>query len=200
MVLIEVMSFQTDNAWPAGLLTIFEHGRAKHSTFENRYYGPYDKLLNYCFGSDFTFYVAPQNPPASDSRDTVDFIVFLVVFNSDDKPVLIVEVKDDSWAQKAELRYRADKQMRDRYGLMLDDCPTPRLWGLSVLGTSVRVYCGDKASYDVTPQAIPRPEPLSRVLSPSFLAGEWDLDLLSQEGFEKMKEIVTDIFTHTENV
>ena len=181
MVLPEVMPFQTDNAWPAGLLTIFEHGRAKHSTFENRYYGPYDKLLNYCFGSEFTFYVAPQNPPARDSRDTVDFIVFLVVFNSSDKPVLIVEVKDDSWAQKAELRYRADNQMRHWYGLMLDDCPTPRLWGLSVLGTYVRVYCDDKASYDVTPEAIPRPEPLSRVLSPSFLAGEWDLDLLSQE-------------------
>jgi len=149
MVLLEVMPFQTDNAWPAGLLTIFEHGRARHSTFENCYHGPYNKLLNYCFGSKFTFYVAPQNPPASNSRDTVDFVVFLVVFNSDDKPVLIVEVKDDSWAQKAELHYRADNQMRDRYGLMLDDCPTPRLWSLSVLGTSVHVYCGDKASYDV---------------------------------------------------
>jgi len=122
------------------------------------------------------------------------------VFNSNDRPVVIVEVKDDSWAQKGELRYRADKQMRDRYGLMLDDSATPRLWGLSVFGTSVRVYCGDKASYEVTPQAVPRPEPLSRVLSPSFLAREWDLDLLSQEGFEKMKEIVTDILTHTENV
>ena len=49
-------------------------------------------------------------------------------------------------------------------------------------------------------QAIPRPEPLSRVLSPSFLAGEWVLDLISQDGFEKMKEIVADILTHTENV
>ncbi|KIK04009.1 hypothetical protein K443DRAFT_94062, partial [Laccaria amethystina LaAM-08-1] len=181
-----------------GLLTVFEHGRAKHSMFQNRYYGPYDKLLNYCFGSGFTFYVARQSPPASDSHNTVNFVVFLVVFNSDDKPVLIVGVKNDSWAQKAELRYRADKQMRDQYGLMLDDCPTPRLWGLSVLGTSLRVYCGDKASYEVTPQAIPRPEPLSRVLSPSFLAREWDLDLLSQEGFEKMKEIVTDISKYIE--
>ena len=92
------------------------------------------------------------------------------------------KLKDDSRAQKAELRYRVDKQMHDRYGLVLDDCSTPRLWGLSVLGTSVPVYCGDKAFYE---EAIPRPEPLSRVLSPSFLAEEWDLDLLSQEGFEK---------------
>ena len=72
------LPFKTDNAWPAGLLTIFEHGRAKHSTF-----GPYDKLLDYCFGSGFTFYVALQRSPASDSRDTVDFVVFLVMLNND---------------------------------------------------------------------------------------------------------------------
>ena len=71
------------------------------------------------------FYVAPQNAVTSDSCDTINFVVFLVLFNSDDKPVFIVEVKDDSWAQKAVLRYHADKQMRDWYSLMLDDCPTP---------------------------------------------------------------------------
>ena len=65
---------------------------AKRSTFEN---GPHDKLWKYCFGSEFTFYVAPQNSFASNSRDAVDFrvIVLLVVFNSDDKPVLVVEGK-----------------------------------------------------------------------------------------------------------
>ena len=78
----KVIPTKTDNAWPAGLLTIFEHGRAKHSTF-----GPYDKLLNYCFGSGFTFYVALQRPPASDSRDTVDFVVFLVMLNNDGQQI-----------------------------------------------------------------------------------------------------------------
>lgn len=97
------------------------------------------------------------------------------MYDTNDKPVLLVEVKDDSWAQKAELRYRADKQMRERYALMLDECPLPRLWGLSLMGTSMRVYCGesgDTQSFDMTPPAIPRPEPSTRVLSPSFLAGE----------------------------
>jgi hypothetical protein len=60
----------------------------------------------------------------------------------DDKPVLLVEVKDDSWIERAELRYRADDQMRSRYALMLEACPFPRLRGLSLLGTSARVYCG----------------------------------------------------------
>jgi len=198
--MLQVMSFLTDNAWPAGLLTIFEQCRAEREAFENRYYGPYDKLLNYCFGSDFTFYVAPQSPPNDDSRDAIEFVVFLVVFNSKKKPVLLVEVKDDSWAHRAELRYRADKQMHDRYDLMLEVCPTPRLWGLSVLGTSMRIYAGDTRSFDVTPPRSQRPRPQSRVLPANFLAGQWNLDILSQEGFDRVKEIVTDILTHTENV
>ncbi|KIJ36795.1 hypothetical protein M422DRAFT_50917 [Sphaerobolus stellatus SS14] len=159
-VILRVVPFLTDNTWPAGLLTIFEHGRQRHATFENLYYGSYDKLLNYCFGSDFTFYIAPQNLPADNSREAVDFILPLVVFNNNDQPVLIVEVKDDSWAQKAEFRYRADKQMRENYQLMLDDCPTPRLWGLSLLGTSMRVYCGDKDTYMITPPSMPHPQPI----------------------------------------
>jgi hypothetical protein len=196
--MLAAMTFQTDEIWPTGLLTIFNHARAKRTTFENRYYGPYDKLLNYCFGESFAFYVAPQNPPRDDSRDTVDFIVFLIVFDKDDKPVLIVEVKDDGWKEKAELRYRADEYMRGRYALMLDDCPLPRLWGISLLGTSARVYCGDTATYQVQPPPIVRPDP-SRVLLPTFLAGEWDMDIMTQEGFEKMKEIVTDILAHASN-
>ena len=103
------MLFLTDNTWPAELLTIFEQCCAKHETFENCYYGPYDKLLNYCFRSNFTFYIAPQSPPNDNSHDTIDFIVFLVVFNSKKKPILLVEVKDNSWAHKAELCYQVDK-------------------------------------------------------------------------------------------
>jgi len=143
------MPFQTDNSWPAGLRIIFERACARRDiTFENRYNGPYDKLLNYCFGNGFTFYISPQNPPVVDSHHTVNLAIFPVKF---DKPVFILKVNDDSWAQKAELRYRADKQMRDHYALVLDECPSPRLWGLSVLGTSMRVYCGSKTTRDVTP-------------------------------------------------
>ncbi|KAG9042522.1 hypothetical protein FS837_010756 [Tulasnella sp. UAMH 9824] len=113
---------------------------------------------------------------------------------------MIVEVKDDSWASKAELRYCADKHMRDRYSLMLEDCATPRLWGLSVFGTSMRVYCGDRGRFEVSPPVVARPEPSSRVLSPSFLFGEWSLDVLSQEGFDKIKDIVADILAETGNL
>lgn len=83
------------------------------------------------------FFLLKCDPPTSDSCGTVNFIVFLVVLDSNNKPVLIIEIKDEGWAQKAELLLFADNQMPDRYGLMLDACPTPRLWGLSVLSTSV---------------------------------------------------------------
>ncbi|KAG9018284.1 hypothetical protein FRB90_011614 [Tulasnella sp. 427] len=136
------VSFQTDESWPAGLLTIFNHARAKRPAFEYRYYGPYDKLLNYCFGDTFSFYVAPQKTPRDDSRGGIDFTSVLVVFDHNDKPVMFLEVKDDHWAQKAELRFRADGLMRDR---------------------------------------------------------EWNIDILSQAGFAKMKEIVNDILDHVED-
>ena len=51
----------------------------------------------------------------------------------------------------------ADKLMRDRYGLMLDNCPTPSLWGLSVLGTSARVYCGNKGIIRYNSSGYPSP-------------------------------------------
>ncbi|KAJ3566567.1 hypothetical protein NP233_g6920 [Leucocoprinus birnbaumii] len=117
----------------------------------------------------------PQNPPQDDTRNPADFIVYIVVFNYDDEPVLLVEAKDDDWAHKAELRFRANKQMRDHFALVLDECPDPRLWGLSFLGTSMRIYCGDKMTHDITPPVDPHPPPADRILMPAFLqeSGGW---------------------------
>ena len=189
------MPFSTDSSWPAGLLKIFEICRKKTPTQESRYYGAYNRLLSYCFGDSFTFYVAPQHPPSDlQHRDAVDFVVLLIVFDSDSRPVLVAEIKDDGWAERAHTRLEADEQLRRRYDIMLHDCPIPHLWGLSLLGTSARVYCGQVVTGAVTPprQARPRDD---YVLPPEFLAGQWSLDILSMEGFNKMKEIVADITT-----
>jgi len=106
--------------------------------------------------------------------------------------VLLAEIKDDAWTTKPDLRFKAVEQMRKRYDSMLADCPLPRLWGLSLLGTSVRVYCGDVTTEEVDPAFEDRPSP-SRILPRDFLEGAWNFDILSQEGFAKMKEIVGDI-------
>ncbi|KAK0449326.1 hypothetical protein EV421DRAFT_1410337 [Armillaria borealis] len=189
------MPFSTDTNWPQGLCKIFSICRQQNQPFEYRYYGPYDKLLNYCFETDsFQFFVAPQYPPSElSARD------FIVVFNEQRQPVLIAEIKDDGWAGKPDFRLAADELVRRRYDFMMPECPLPRLWGLSLLGTSLRVYRGDIATGTLQPDYQARPDP-NRILPLNFLEGEWDLDILSQEGFNKMKEIVTDILTASANM
>ena len=188
------MPFATDTAWPAGLLRIFEICRNKPHKLESRYYGPYTTLLAYCFGSNsYEFFIAPQNPPNDRSaHEAVDSIVFLVVFDKQGHPVLIAEIKDDACADTGSLRFKADEQMRHQFDFMLDDCPLPRLWGLSLLGTSLRVYCGEVITHFVDPVLEGLPDHTFSI-PPDTLEGAWDVDILSQEGFAKMKEIVGDI-------
>ena len=51
----------------------------------------------------------------------------------------------------AGLRLEADQQLRRQYDVMLDICPLPRLWSLSLLDTLVRVYRGNVATRAITP-------------------------------------------------
>ena len=128
------MPFTTDTAWPVGLLKIFKICRHELQPFENRCYRPYTTLLTCCFGtgSMFEFFVAPQSAPSDLSpRNTVDSIVFFIVFDIQRRPVLMAEIKDDSWATSAYLRFKAEEQMRQRYESILGDCALPRLWGFS---------------------------------------------------------------------
>jgi len=195
------MPFSTDTNWPQGLVTIFNVSRARNASFESRYYGPYDRLFNYTvIEGGFNLFLALQTAPDETSpRDAVDFVDFMVVLNQQLKPVLIAEIKDDAWANEPDRRQRADAQMRQRYDQMLRHCPIPRLYGLSLLGTSLRVYCGDKVTGDVMPHFVGRPD-VNRTLPPDFLEGQWDLDILSQEGFIKMQEIATYIKAEVDNV
>lgn len=79
--------------------------------------------------------------------------------------------------------------MRQQYDQMLPSCPIPRLYGLSLLGTSLRVYCGNKNTGEVTPHFVGRPN-TNRILPPDFLGGQWGFDILSPDGLRVMQEIV----------
>ncbi|KAF8502736.1 hypothetical protein F5888DRAFT_1592482, partial [Russula emetica] len=180
-----------------GLLNIFTISRNKNALLESRYYGPYDRLFNYAaIEGSFTFFldpqIAPDNSKTTSPRDAVDFVVFMVVLNQEQQkraPILIAGVKDDRWANKPDKRQRADTEMRQWFDQMLPNCPIPRLYGLSLLGTSLRVYCGDKVTGEVTPHFVGRPN-VDRILPPDFLEGQWDLDILSPDGLRMMQEIV----------
>ncbi|KXN84073.1 hypothetical protein AN958_00488 [Leucoagaricus sp. SymC.cos] len=193
------MQFLEDHAWPATLLTLFESIRNRPMSFPFRYHGSYLTLLYYCFREpDFMFLVAPQPIPKDGRiRDAVNYNICLGLPRNSNDLVCLVEVKDDHWNLSADLRYLADQQMRNRYSEMLEACPLPRLWGISLLGTKMRVYCGDTVTNTVDPPVSPLLEPLAGPTS-DFLAGEWNLDILSQDGFQMMKEIVGDIYTHSQ--
>ena len=166
------MPFSTDTNWPQGLLNIFNVSRNQNVLLKSRYYGPYDRLFNYAvIEGSFTFFLAPQTAPDDTSaRDAVDFVVFMVVLNQEQKPVLIADIKDDRWANEPDKRQRADAQMRQLYDQMLRNCPIPRLYGLSLLGTSLRVYCGHKVTGEITPHFVGRPN-ADRIFPPDFLGG-----------------------------
>ena len=187
------MPFSTDTKWPQGLLDIFEfHRNQKYPPVEYLYFGPYINLLNYAIvEDDFNFFVTPQATYDEGSTDGYipgPFGTFLVVMTKEHKPILFVEIKPDEWADNAYCRRNADTRMRRRFNQIQYQCPIPHLYGLSLLGTSLRIYCADKAAHTITPQFVRDP---GRDVTPSeFLQGQWNLDILSPDGLTKMQEIV----------
>lgn len=167
--------------------------------FGDRYYGPYNRLLNYALtDNSFTFFISPQRlayaepfPPESVYPE-----LGLVVCNQDYNPFLFAVIKDDSWATKPYTRLMADAQMREQYFAYQLDYPIPpsQLYGLSLLGTSLRVYCYDKNTDKLAPDIVDCPD-ANHLLPDNVLEGEWDLDILSPDGLRKMQEIVAYINT-----
>ena len=187
------MPFSTDTMWPQGLLDIFEsHRNQKCPPVEYLYFGPYIKLLNYAIVEDsFSLFVTPQTTYDEGSpRDYAPghFPTFLVVMNKEHKPILFVDIKPDNWADDGYCRQNADTQMRRWFDQIHYSCPIPRLYGLSLLGTSLRVYCTDKATDRITPPFVRNPG--VDVMPSDFLQGQWSLDILSPEGLTKMQEII----------
>lgn len=185
------MSFTSDIEWPWQLKRVFESLKQKptNTAQESRYYSGYNKLLQHCFRDSLDYTIAPQAPPPTAPREAADFMVWLLVFDEDLKPVLLVEVKDDSWLSRPATRERADAQMRERYEDVLVDCPRTKLYGISFIGTKMRVYAGDVVTEEIIPPHTPRPD-ANRTLPKDHLEGEWALDIFSPEGFAKMQEIV----------
>ena len=82
---------------------------------KSRYYAPYDRLLNYALIEDsFTFCLAMKTEPNDRTfvgYDGIDFHNFMVVSNQEQKPVLIVDIQNDSWVDHPYSCQMADTQM-----------------------------------------------------------------------------------------
>ncbi|KAF9043566.1 hypothetical protein BDZ89DRAFT_980572 [Hymenopellis radicata] len=193
-----MIPFENATMWPVELCAVFAAER-EGSQHESRYYALYNKLLNWMFPSwDFVVvpHAVPDFVPGTKTRNTLDFIALLVVGKG--KPVMLLVVKDDSYIAKGSTRGRADIQMRHLFNDMLSEikvlgCPPPTLYGISALGTTLRMYQGNTATFKVQPLADPS---LSRiVLPPHYLENQWSVELLSQEGFDEMKKVAANIFS-----
>lgn len=194
-----MFSILNDATWAAGLVNLINIAHNRASTDERRYYGVYNKLLSYLFSNDdYRFVVCPQPPPDDGSCESVGFAFYVLDTASQGRPVMIVEIKDDTWLMTPSKRKLADQQMRDRYDEMLRLCPIPRLWSLSIIGIKVRVYRGDTVALTIDPARV---EYDSRFVVPSdYLENEWAMDITTQAGFDRVKQVVTDIYTEIEDL
>ena len=198
------MQSLTDATWHSGLQTTFKISRQEQpqpDPPEARYYGAYNKLFSLYFDTISPypphFMVAPNSPPLRLSlRNTDHPKVCFVVSDIRCRPVLVAEIKDDNWVDRADLRAEADDRIRQWVNAVLPDCRLPRVYGLSLLGTSLRVYVGNVATAEVEPAFATCPSP-GRTPPNDFLEGAWNVDILSDEGVTKMKEIVGDIVTNS---
>ena len=137
-------------------------------------------LFLWCFDSPypFNFTVAPAvlhfNYPSA-APTTPRFALSSGIGGT--RPVLVAEIKDDNWAGRADLRAKAADRMRQWFNAVLPDCRLPRVYGLSLLGTCLRVYVGNVATGEVEPAFATCPSP-GRTLPDDFLEGAWNIDMM----------------------
>ncbi|KAF8903840.1 hypothetical protein CPB85DRAFT_1319120 [Mucidula mucida] len=141
------------------------------------------------------FLVVPHAVRKLYTKDRSIYFIALLVMNQD-KPVLLLEMMDDSYITKGSTRGRADTQMRILFNdLYHEQCRVPILYGISALGMTLRVYQADTATFMVHPRA--DPSVWETLLPPHYLENEWSVELLSQEGFDEMKRIGTYIISES---
>jgi len=188
------MPLLSGTTWPAYLLELFNKFRSEPWPREC-YSTPYNMLLLYCVaGPDPVplIFGPPLQPLGISAFNSDDFTLSLIVRDILIRPphVLIVDIRDESQAHSTHSCSEADHQMRQLFDSV--ECPLPRLYGLSLLGTSLRVYVHDA----ITGEIKPTKSPITGHVPHNFLEGCWDINILSQKGFNVMKEIVGEIVSN----
>jgi len=161
------------------------------STFEKRYYAPYNKLLNSIFPSNTNFTVSPVAYPV-DSRDSIDFAVeYLITIEEHDQntPVLFIEIKDPTTLSSLASRRSANDQMIHRFEQLINTCHIPILYGISAFGTKILIYTLNIETGDLNP-TFPPPHP--HKININITKDTWNLDILENEG----AVVLNNVFTH----
>ncbi|KAH9037109.1 hypothetical protein EDB85DRAFT_657059 [Lactarius pseudohatsudake] len=174
--------------WPEKVLRQFQ--AVPVNPKESDFYGPYNKLLNYYFPPDTDFTVVPQYLKAA-SRDAADFIVSFEI-RLENKPVLIVELKDPTAIQYISTRTEADDQIRRRIIDLAEHCPLDTLHAVSALGTKLCFYSLNvkNRAARIDPRRVDRDPDMANDYAP---AERWNRDILEASGEDKLLAVIDEI-------
>lgn len=156
----------------------------RFSTDETEYYGPYNTLLNDLFPHSEQFQVVPhyKGPVAPRS---VDFTTMYTV-RKRKCPVIFIEIKPFVHLGGISTREKADQQMCDRFTSIIG---RNELYGISTMGSRFSVYAYTRET-NILPPSIARDPMFVTDVAP---AGQWNYDLLEENGELKMKALVASI-------
>lgn len=174
--------------WPEKVLRQFQAVPANCN--ESDFHGPYNKLLYHCFPPNTDFTVVPQYLKSA-SRDSADFIVCFEI-HLENKPVLIVELKDPTTIQHISTRAEADDQIRRRIIDRAEHCPLDTLYAVSALGTKLCFYSLDvkNRAAKINPPRIDRDPDTVYDCAPTE---RWDRDVLEASGEDKLLAVINEI-------
>jgi hypothetical protein len=159
----------------------------RFTTDESDFYGPYNTLLFELFPPQEHYQVSPQFKRITGS---VDYTILYIV-RKRKVPVIFLEIRTSLALDKISSRTEADDQMRKRFvEFASSSIPTPKLVGLSALGTHFCVYEYTTANKQLLPVRI--------IHDPQFLIDRapqvwWNHDILDPAGEIKLREVVEEV-------
>ena len=134
--------------------------------------------------------MVPQYLKAA-SRDSTDFIVCFEI-RLENRPVLIVELKDPAAIQHISTRAEADDQIRRRIVDIAEDCPLDRMHAVSALGTKLCFYSLDVKTRGARIEP-PRIERDPETVNDYAPAERWNSDVLEASGEDKLLAVIDEV-------
>uniref|UniRef100_A0A6B2LLE9 Uncharacterized protein n=1 Tax=Arcella intermedia TaxID=1963864 RepID=A0A6B2LLE9_9EUKA len=144
-------------------------------TIAKLYYPAYNTLLSAHFPVTEGYGIDPRRCPIDDVDPSIQFTMTFVVLK-EFAPVLFIAVQAPANLRLGTYRAAADTEVRSFYNSELNQCPLDELHGISVFGTKMGFYVGNKRTSEVMPSEVSRP-PLDW----------WDNDILELEGANKLR-------------
>lgn len=171
--------------WPSHIIEQFGTITPLGEVDETEYYGPYNGLLLELFPGPEHFMIVPQYKRPTYPQ-SIDFTTVFIV-QRHKHPVFFIEIKPSGHLRKISYRSAADQQMRERFDTFAEEVNIAKLYGVSALGTQLCVYSYDSASGTLIPGAIERDPTHVNDRAP---AAWWDVDIMTPEGEQRLRELV----------